>query len=80
MNCPYCSREMEKGLIQSPNEIAWIKGDKRKLFAKADLHPDSVVLSELSLIKGSAVVAYRCISCCKVIIDYGDEASDLNNR
>ena len=25
MNCPYCNNEMLKGLIQSPQEISWLK-------------------------------------------------------
>ena len=44
------------------------------------LHEGSVVLSELSFMKGAAVIAYLCRSCKKVIIDYSDEKSDLNNR
>lgn len=35
MKCPYCSKEMELGVIQSPNEIAWQK-DKH-LFGRFDL-------------------------------------------
>ena len=31
MQCPYCGKAMEKGLIQSPQEIAWLKGEKRPL-------------------------------------------------
>lgn len=76
MNCPYCNNEMEKGLIQSPQELAWIKGTKRKLAARAKLHEGSVVLSGLSFMKGSAVVANLCRSCQKVIIDCSD--SDMN--
>ena len=48
MKCPYCNNEMEKGLIQSPHEISWLKGEKRKFFGRAEFHKDSVVLSELS--------------------------------
>ena len=77
MKCPYCDKEMEKGLIQSPQEIAWLKGEKRHLINRAKFHQDSVVLSELSILKGSAVTAYLCRECKKVIIDYADEA-DLN--
>ena len=72
MKCPYCGKEMEKGLIQSPNEIAWIKGEKRKLFAKASFHADSVLLSEFSAIKGSAVIAHNCVGCKKIVIDYNE--------
>ncbi|MBQ1827205.1 MAG: hypothetical protein II126_04450 [Erysipelotrichaceae bacterium] len=80
MKCPYCNKEMEKGAIQSQQEIAWLKGDKRHLFAKADFHEGSVVLSRLSIIKGAAVTAYLCRDCRKVVIDYSDESSDWNAK
>lgn len=68
MNCPYCSREMESGVIQSPNEIAW-KKRKALIFGAAMLQEGSVVLSELSFFRGSCVTAYLCRPCGKVIID-----------
>ena len=71
---------MEQGLLQSPQEISWIKGNKRRLFGRAELHEGSVVLSELSILKGSAVVAFLCRDCRKVVIDYGEKDSDLNRR
>jgi len=79
MQCPYCGNVMEKGMIQSPHELNWRKGEKRKLFGASFLHPDSVVLSEFSYLRGSAVTAWCCRACQKVIIDYGKETSDLNN-
>ncbi len=80
MNCPYCSNEMEEGIIQSPQEISWKKGTKRPLIGRAQFHADSVVLSELSFMKGSAVKAFLCRACRKVIIDYADGKPDLNQR
>ena len=80
MKCPYCSNEMEEGIIQSPQEISWKKGVKRPLAGRAQFHEGSIVLSELSLMKGSAVKAFLCRTCMKVIIDYSDEGSDLNRR
>lgn len=80
MKCPYCQNEMETGLIQSPQEISWIKGEKRHLFAKSDFYGDAVVLSEFSFLKGSAAVAGLCRRCKKVILDYGDPGSDLNRK
>lgn len=71
---------MEEGIIQSPQEISWKKGIKRPVFGRAQFHEGSVVLSELSLMKGSAVVAFLCRECKKVIIDYSDEEADLNQR
>ncbi len=80
MICPYCGKEMEKGLIQSPQEIAWLQGDKKHMFGRAVLHEGSVILSQLSVMKGSAVTAYLCRDCKKVIIDYSDKISDYNAR
>ena len=80
MNCPYCGREMELGVIQSPQEISWKKGVKRPLAGRAQFHDGSIVLSELSLMKGSAVKAFLCRTCMKVIIDCADEKADLNRR
>ncbi len=80
MQCPYCNKEMEKGLIQSPQELAWIAGEKKRLFAKSEFYYGSVLLSKLSMLKSSAVVAYLCRDCEKVIIDYSDSKSDYNQR
>ncbi|MBP5605542.1 MAG: hypothetical protein J6X60_08370 [Ruminiclostridium sp.] len=78
MNCPYCGVEMEQGLIQSNHAVSWNKGTKRRMFTPA--FSSDVTLSELSLTKGSAVIAYNCGACRKVIIDYADPESDLNKR
>ena len=78
MKCPYCDHLMEEGIIQSSQEISWKKGIKRPMFGRAGFHDDSLVLSKLSFMKGSAVKAYLCRKCMKVIIDCVDEKSDLN--
>lgn len=70
MNCPYCGKEMEKGVIQSPHEISWKK--KKSFFGRAMFHEGSVVLSELSFMSGSAVIAYLCRDCKKIVIDYSE--------
>ena len=80
MKCPYCGKEMELGLISSPRELSWIKGKKKPYFGRAEFHDGAVVLSELSFIKGSAVAAYLCRNCEKVIIDYSKEQSDFDRR
>lgn len=80
MKCPYCGEDMEKGLIQNQNELVWLPGNNRKLFVRARFHEGAVVLSKLSVLKGSAVTAYICKKCEKVIIDYADRTSDFNAR
>ena len=80
MICPYCGNNMKIGLIHSPHELNWIPGKKRKLFARGFLHEGSVVLSQLSMLKGSACVAYNCPQCQKIVIDYTNSCTDLNRR
>lgn len=74
MKCPYCNNEMEKGVIQSPHEIAWLR--KNHFLGRADLHEGSVVLSEYSFLKGCSTVAWLCRECCKVLIDYQENENE----
>lgn len=71
MTCPYCGKEMEKGVIQSPHEINWKK--KKAFIGRAMFHKGSIVLSELSYLSGSAVIAYLCRDCKKIVIDYSED-------
>ena len=73
MRCPYCGKEMEEGLIQSPQELSWIPGNKRKVLGRARFHEGALVLSELSFLRGSAVVAWLCRECGKMVIDCPEE-------
>ncbi len=65
---------MEKGVIQSPQEISWNR--KKHLMARAEFYDEAVMQAKLSF-KGSAVVSYLCRECKKVIIDY-EVGHDLN--
>lgn len=78
MKCPYCNEEMEQGVIQSQQEINW--QEKTHMINRSDLYDGAVRLSKRSFVKGSAVEAWLCRKCEKVIIDYSDEKSDFNNR
>lgn len=78
MKCPYCNEEMEQGVIQSPQELNWQA--QKRLLNRSDLYEDAVCLSYPSFIKGSAVEAWLCRNCQKVIVDFADEMSDYNKR
>ncbi len=81
MNCPYCGKEMEPGMITSINQIAWYKEGKRsRLTAYPPDQDKSIVLSEHSVVRGSAVVSYLCRECQKIVIDYADGNCDLNKK
>lgn len=75
MNCPYCNEEMECGVIQSQHELKWRK--HRHIFISQ--HNMDVQLSARNIWKGSAVKAYACPDCKKIIIDYAEEC-DLNKK
>lgn len=76
MKCPYCENELEQGIIESPHELSWKK--KSSIIGRAEFHEGSIVLSELSMVKGSKVTAYLCRSCEKIVIDYSDNKCDAN--
>lgn len=77
MKCPYCGEEMEQGVIQSSQEISW--KNKKHLFGRAEFHKGSIVLSKLSMLKGSVAIAFLCRTCEKIIIDYKDGRCDANH-
>lgn len=79
MKCPFCGEPMTDGIIQSPQEINWHSGGRKRIVNAAWLYSDSLVLSERSFWRGSAVRAARCGLCRKIVIDYSDPASDLNH-
>lgn len=80
MRCPYCNGEMELGHLQSDQEITWFKGLKTAFLNNSDFHEGSVLLSKFRYFRRSAVKAYLCRTCQKVIIDYSDWQSDLTNQ
>ena len=74
MKCPYCGKEMEQGVIQSTYELNWQK--KRRLMNRSDMYEDAICLSPMSFWKGSAVTAWLCRDCNKIVIDYSPQADD----
>ncbi len=46
----------------------------------SDLYDDAVCLSMRSFWKGSAVKAWLCRDCKKVVINYADPDSDFNQK
>ena len=68
MKCPYCNKDMERGVIQSAQEINW--QHKKHLINRSDMHEGAVCLSPRSFWTGSSVEAWLCRDCSKVLIDY----------
>ena len=81
MNCPFCGKEMEPGMLTSPYAMTWWKaGKRRKLTVRPRNQEGSILLSKMSFTNGSAVEAFLCRACRKVIIDYADGHCDLNKK
>jgi predicted RNA-binding Zn-ribbon protein involved in translation (DUF1610 family) len=77
MKCPYCGKDMIYGVIQSPQEINW-KPKKAKIFGAGFFHKDSIVLSDFNSC-GSAIIAYNCQDCKKILVNYDNNECDYNN-
>lgn len=78
MNCPYCNEKIEKGFIQSAQELSW--KNKKSFINKASLNPGSIMLSEFSILKGSAIISYCCRRCEKITIDFENQKCDYNQN
>lgn len=68
MKCPYCSKEMEIGVLQSGQIILWAK-KKHHLSLNAK---DGEVELGRNYMGGCSLTACICKSCKKVIVDYED--------
>ena len=75
MNCPYCNKETDCGVIQSQHELKWKKN--RHIFTVEK--ESDILLSARNIWKGSAIKAYHCPECKKIVIDYSEEC-DLNKK
>ena len=69
MKCPYCQKEMEPGYIQCREGIYWTS-KKVLIAALSSLGKDSFSLENGAGRNNTAVYAYKCGDCEKVIIDY----------
>ena len=69
MKCPYCEKEMELGYIQCRDGVYWTS---KKVFAAAlsAFGKDCTSLENGAGRNNTAVYAYKCSSCKKVMIDY----------
>ena len=60
MNCPYCGKEMEKGVIQSPHEINWKK--KKAFIGRAMFYLSFRIGAALRSLHIFAVTVRRSLS------------------
>ncbi|GAA0108981.1 MULTISPECIES: PF20097 family protein [Clostridium] len=64
MNCPYCNKEMKKGIITSPkNSFDFISDEARN---QSYFFPERI---NLKRVLDSDLVAYYCDTCHKIVID-----------
>ena len=72
MVCPYCGKEMETGFIQCRDGVTWTP---KKQFrpSLSFLGKGAVSLENGAADNSSAVYAYNCPECKKVVIEYTGE-------
>ncbi len=71
MKCPYCDHEMTLGYIQSRDGVYWTL-KKQLVAALSFLGKESTSLTNGAADNSSAVYAYKCGDCKKVIVDYSN--------
>ena len=67
MICPYCNREMERGIIEAKSQPIWTKRQKISIFKRKD----EIALSNVMSTEYSA--AYYCENCRKIIVDLNEQ-------
>ncbi len=70
MDCPFCLRPMEKGLLQAGNILVWVK---KKHYLSLIPREGEVELDR-NYLTGAALPAWICKNCEKVIADYSDNS------
>lgn len=71
--CPYCNNDMEKGYIQCRDKLYWSK-KIRKVAAIPPIDQSiPLAIQDISIFKGTAIEAYNCSKCKKIIIPYGEK-------
>lgn len=69
MKCPYCNEETVKGYIQCRDGVNWTE-KKQFVAALSVFGKDRVSLANGASENNSAVYAYKCAKCKKIIIDF----------
>lgn len=68
MNCPYCGKPMEQGVIESSEPINFMK--EVRLINRADENKGEINLAKPHFGGRSSVEVWLCRDCRKIIIDY----------
>ena len=72
MNCPYCHKDMKKGVIDAKSRPIWTTRNKATIFKRSD----EVALSNWGSTEYAA--AYYCEDCGKIVIDLNETVSCLD--
>jgi hypothetical protein len=72
MNCPFCQKDMESGMIQSARQIFFSK-IRKKFIMLADSLEGDIVVAKMDWLFSSYSHAHHCPDCKKVIVDLAAE-------
>ncbi len=74
MKCPFCVNQMEQGFLQGGNLLVWTK--KRHYLSL--LTKEGEVELDRNYLVGTALPAWICRNCKKVIADYSENTEGEN--
>jgi hypothetical protein len=68
MNCPYCGKEMEKGIIASQEPLNWLK--EERMINRPKEADGEFNIAKAGMSKRAVVDAWVCKDCRKIEISY----------
>lgn len=72
MNCPYCNKEMNKGVVTAKSPPIWTIRNKATIFKRKDEK------SLCNFVGTEFSAAYYCEDCNKIIVDLNETVSYLD--
>lgn len=76
MQCPYCGKEMEQGVLRANGNIHWMPNDAKEplIYSRVKYESKRAVLfppywNEKSLLSKEETAASICFDCQKMIVD-----------
>ncbi|MGE5627908.1 MAG: PF20097 family protein [Solirubrobacterales bacterium] len=71
IQCPYCGRDMKKGLIQADGQHAmlWVEADKKRSLSSQMNNSDCILLQQETFFYKASVDADYCDNCDKIVIE-----------
>lgn len=68
--CPYCGNELIRGYIQCRDKLYWSESIRKVAALPPIKSAQALGEQDVSIFKGTAIKAYNCKQCKRIIITY----------